>query len=159
MSKGKSGTLALVCVAAIALFIGGGFVVFGNPFAGEPKESVAAKTTTVFPERGYAASIVKEGEKLSCDPDTASTLLADSGGTVSVNGLLVSSEWTEKSVTVTFDGQAPFVSGYVIGEDGSEPFVMPDAVKGEKLDGIILHTKDFSESGAFKDIVLCGGGL
>ena len=151
--------LLVACVAAIGI---GFCIIFGNPFTNEPKAEATKATKPVYPERGYAADIVnvKGTGVLRCDKDVAaSTELADSGGTVSVNGLLVTSEWTSDGVTVTFSGVPPFVSGYVIGSEATEPFNMPELGPNEVLNGITLDTKDFSKSGQFQDIVLCGGGM
>ena len=154
----RGSTLAIACVAAIALGIGY-CVIFGNPFSEEPKAEATTATKPVYPERGYADWIVSKKGALRCSKDVASVELADSGGTVSVNGLLVTSEWTDDTVSITFSGPTDFVSGYVIGSETTEPFNMPEMDENERLAGITLATKDFSKSGQFQDIVLCGGGL
>lgn len=131
-----------------------------NLFGDEPKAAATTATKPVYPERGYTVNVINHKGTLSCDTDVvASTKLADSGGTVSVNSLLVSSEWTSDGVTVTFDKAPPFTSGYVVGSNTTEPFNMPKLGPNEVLNGITLATKDFSESGKFQDIILCGGGL
>lgn len=159
--------LLMACVAAI-IVLG---LIYGPDLFGvdSPKVEEKSSTKPVYPERGYTELIATgadgqpfcgESNDTVKTSDVASTELADNGGTVSDNGLLVSSKWTDDSVVVTFSGGIPpFSSGYVIGSEGSEPFNMPEVKAGERLTGITLDTKDFSESGTFKDIVLCGGGL
>ena len=151
----------MVVVVVVCLLATGAFALSGNPFSKEPKAEATTATKPVYPERGYADAIAydKSGTVKGCDKDVASTELADSGGTVSVNGLLVKSEWTDEIVTVTFSDTTPFVSGYVIGSDSTEPFNMPAVSANEHLAGITLDTADFSKSGTFQDIVLCGGGM
>ena len=157
-STRRNRVILIACIAAVI-----GAIFLAPDLSGNDPEAKATEAVKpVYPERGYAESIVevKGTGVLQCDKDVvASTKLADSGGTVSVNGLLVTSEWTSDGVTVTFSDSPPFVSGYVIGSDTTEPFNMPELGPNEVLNGITLATKDFSKSGQFQDIVLCGGGM
>lgn len=161
INNGRTRKGVVIGIACVAVILVAAFIVSGNPFTKAPKAEATAAVKPVYPERGYADSIdnIKGTGVLRCDKSVASTELADSGGTVSANGLLVTSEWTSDGVTVTFSDSPPFVSGYVIGADATEPFNMPELGPNEVLNGITLATKDFSKSGQFQDIVLCGGGM
>lgn len=156
----KRGKL-IASVAAIILVIVGAFVVsIYKPFGGDEKAIAIGKIEKVYPERGNADSIVitKTGMPV-CDDKVASTELADSKGTVSFNGLLIKSVWDKLTVTISFtNGIPPFVSGYVVGKNGAEPFNMPN-LPAKEVKGILLDTADFSKSGQLETIVLCGGGM
>lgn len=156
MDIAKSKRFLVTCVAVIIVVVVAFVVINKMTDNDKPADSSTNEPVSVYPERGFAEAIVKDSGRLRCDRKTvASTLLADDGGTVSANGVLVSSKWSKNSVLISFGGgQAPFVSGYVMGSQGSEPFNVPSGSRA-----LLLSTIDFSKSGAFKDITLCGGGM
>lgn len=156
----KSRVLLTVCVAIVIIIA----VLFLTKDDDKPKaDSTPQGPVSVYPQRGFTEAVVKnDNGEVSCDLKTvASVLLADNGGTISNNDLLITSKWDKDSVLVTFKGTSPFVSGYVVGSKSIEPFNIPatKVAEGTNSPSLLLDTKDFSKSGAFKDIYLCGGGM
>lgn len=152
----------MACVAAIIIGVALWFTFFSEDEVKTPKsEPVPTEPVAVYPEKGYTANVlVNKADKVTCDTKAvASIMLADSEGTVAHNGTKIKSTWDQGSVLVSFDGTAPYTSGYVVGADKTQPFNIPEELWDKSYPGITLSTTDFSEAGAFKDIYLCGGGM
>lgn len=155
----RKGRLLMVCVATIVIGIALWFAFF-NEDNGPKAEAAPSEPVQVYPERGAPPNIVKTDKSVACDNKTvASIVLADDEGTVSHNGTLITSTWDAESVLITFEGDVPYASGYVVGARSSEPFTIPSIAQGKNSPGIALDTTDFSKSGQFLDIYLCGGGM
>lgn len=149
----------MACVAVIIIVVALWFTFFNED--DQPKAAAApTEPVKVYPERGATPDMVKTNKSVACDTaKVASVVLADDEGTVSHNGTLITSQWDEDSVLITFEGDAPFTSGYVVGARSTEPFLIPGVAQGKNSPGLALDTTDFSKSGQFLDIYLCGGGM
>lgn len=165
MSKRVGMFIIAACVAAALV------VLVWKPWESKsPSPTVSTKPTSpvaVYPERGYTVGVSrsKEDKSLKCGDieltDLASIVLADSGGTVSHNGTLITTAYTKDTVTVTFKGDVPYVSGIVTSAEGGQvSFNIPDEVQGKNSPGIVLNAStDFKEVSPIKTVTLCGGGM
>lgn len=153
--------MARVAAIIIAFLVGVGLIVFYTTKDDDKKVDAApTEPAKVYPERGVTNGVNGEDIGLVCDTSAvASIKLADDKGTVSHNGTLITSTWDEDSVLITFDGEMQYLSGYVVGAKNAEPFNIPENIRGKNSPGLVLDTKDFSESGKFIDIYLCGGRM
>ena len=140
----------MVCVAIIAVV---GAIVVTVIYSNHAK---AGEPVAVYPERGDVNSVVAVDGIYKCDESKSrQVLLADDGGKISFNSVIVSTKWSKDSVAVKFaaDDKLPFDSGFIVGVEATEPFnITKDARKTRQLN---FSTKDFSEAGSFHEIVLC----
>jgi len=130
--------VALVTVIVLGLAQGGGHSLT-NPIQ-------------LYPERGKVANVVSAGNGYACvSQETSATLKM--GGTVDLNGTLITMTQASKGVQVAFQGTIATTTAIAKTSDGSTPAVIPQKALGNHSPGLLFAKQDFGE---ITGLTLCG---
>lgn len=113
----------------------------------------------VYPERGFTSGVeVAPDGTLQCRANEATVVLVRDGS-ISHNGQVIETSWTEVSIIVNWSGEVlEQSSGYATGQFGQRPFLITEDIrKGGSFE--VNFLEDFKEVAPAINVTLCGGGM